>query len=114
VDNKTLIQNWVIDFKQGIDYVEKFYEAKRQEIHTDLCNLKEKLNKKMKADKDFEHIIKAKGDKYGFKDELEEATSWTRAFADINKSINWLDSYCRINYLSSKKYILKLESLRNS
>lgn len=107
IDTHTLIQNWVIDFKQGIEHVEAFYMKKKEELKYELENLKEKLNKKIKTDKEFEKIIKTKEDKYGFKDELQEATSWTRAFAEINRGINWLDSYCRINFLSSRKIIKK-------
>jgi len=44
---------------------------------------------------------------HGAKDELEEATSWNRAFADILVLIRWLDGYCSINLLSCKKIIKK-------
>ena len=65
--------------------------------------LEDKLTKKIKNDKEFETLIVSKDEKKGFKDELQEATSWTRAFADIYRTINWLDSFCRINLLASKK-----------
>ncbi len=41
---------------------------------------------------------------HGAKDELEDATSWNRAFADILVLIRWLDGYCSINILAGKKY----------
>ena len=44
---------------------------------------------------------------HGAKDELEDATSWNRAFADILVLIRWLDGYCSINLLSTKKVIKK-------
>jgi hypothetical protein len=40
----------------------------------------------------------------GSKDELEYATSWLRAFSDILTHLRWLDGFCKINYLSTKKY----------
>lgn len=54
---------------------------------------------------------------HGAKDELEDATSWNRAFADILVVIRWLDGFCTINLLASKKHILSItliESSKNS
>lgn len=37
------------------------------------------------------------------KDDLEYATSWTRAFYDVYEKTLWLKSYCRINKIAAIK-----------
>ncbi len=41
---------------------------------------------------------------HGSKDELEDATSWNRAFADLLVLIRWLDGFRTINLIATKKY----------
>jgi hypothetical protein len=41
--------------------------------------------------------------KQGPKDELDNATSWNRAFADVLMQLRWVEAFCNINVICSRK-----------
>eukprot|EP01022_Parablepharisma_sp_SALTPOND_P004520 TRINITY_DN120435_c3_g1_i1.p1 TRINITY_DN120435_c3_g1~~TRINITY_DN120435_c3_g1_i1.p1 ORF type:complete len:700 (+),score=58.28 TRINITY_DN120435_c3_g1_i1:6770-8869(+) len=115
-DEEIVIKHWIHEYTANVDKVNDFYLSQLDTIMTRIDELKGEIKKatvtllslsKNEQDKsDFAKGVKKRAE-HGAKDELENATSWNRAFADILVLIRWLDGYCSINLLATRKIIKK-------
>jgi hypothetical protein len=100
-----VLSNWIFEFKANVDKVNAFYLSEVEKMNKKVDKLKKVFTNTLRENEHFGFIIVPQtiiND--GSKDELEYATSWLRAFSDILTRLRWLDGFCKINYLSTKKY----------